>query len=92
ATSASTLQTNNIYILDIQNYTWVTTFDISTTTNSTKPTQSNEEFIETPGTFRNDHIHETHMTTVYTPGPPSEIYARTPIHGVPVTGYDYHSS
>ncbi|KAF0549484.1 galactose oxidase [Gigaspora margarita] len=41
ATSASILYTNNIYILDIQNYTWVTTFNIPTTTNPAKQTQSN---------------------------------------------------
>ncbi|KAF0549487.1 galactose oxidase [Gigaspora margarita] len=41
ANSASILYTNNIYILDIQNYTWVTTFNIPTTTNPPKQTQSN---------------------------------------------------
>ncbi|RIB20755.1 hypothetical protein C2G38_1160863 [Gigaspora rosea] len=30
ATSVSNLYTNNIYILDIHNYTWVTTFNSST--------------------------------------------------------------
>ncbi|KAF0549478.1 galactose oxidase [Gigaspora margarita] len=39
--TSSTLYTNNIYILDIQNYTWVTTFNIPTTTNPAKQTQSN---------------------------------------------------
>ncbi|KAF0428037.1 galactose oxidase [Gigaspora margarita] len=117
ANSASTF-TNNIYILDIQNYTWVTTFNVPTTTNQAKQMQSNsnsstdqannnysylyigigigagvviltavsfiigfviyknrhkEEIIATPGTFKNDQIHETHMSTVYTPGiPPPE--------------------
>ncbi|KAF0538919.1 galactose oxidase [Gigaspora margarita] len=31
ATSATNLYTNNIYILDIKNYTWVTTFNVSKT-------------------------------------------------------------
>ncbi|KAF0426406.1 galactose oxidase [Gigaspora margarita] len=31
ATSATNLYTNNIYILDIQNYTWVTTFNVPIT-------------------------------------------------------------
>ncbi|KAF0549485.1 galactose oxidase [Gigaspora margarita] len=41
ATSATNLYTNNIYILNIQNYTWVTTFNIPSTTNPAKQTQSN---------------------------------------------------
>ncbi|KAF0549489.1 galactose oxidase [Gigaspora margarita] len=41
ASSASILYTNNIYILDIKNYTWVTTFNIPTTTNPARQTQSN---------------------------------------------------
>ncbi|KAF0442580.1 galactose oxidase [Gigaspora margarita] len=41
ASSATNHYTNNIYILDIQNYTWVTTFDLSSTTNPSKQTQSN---------------------------------------------------
>ncbi|KAF0538906.1 hypothetical protein F8M41_007432 [Gigaspora margarita] len=32
ATSASNLYTNNIYILNIHNYTWVATFNVPTTT------------------------------------------------------------
>ncbi|KAF0549456.1 galactose oxidase [Gigaspora margarita] len=40
ATSATNLRTNNIYIIDIQNYTWVTTFNVHTTTNTAKPTQN----------------------------------------------------
>ncbi|KAF0538900.1 galactose oxidase [Gigaspora margarita] len=40
ATSASNLYTNNIYILDIENYTWVTTFSVPTT-NPNKQIQSN---------------------------------------------------
>ncbi|KAF0442575.1 galactose oxidase [Gigaspora margarita] len=41
ATSATNLYTNKIYILDTQNYTWVTTFNIPATTNPAKQTQSN---------------------------------------------------
>ncbi|RIB14805.1 hypothetical protein C2G38_2094800 [Gigaspora rosea] len=122
ATSATDLYTNNIYILDIQNYTWITTFNLPTTTNPAKQTQSNgnsstdqannsspnlyigvgisagvvilavvgffiyknrhkEKFIATPGTSKDDHIRETHMSTVYTPGiPPPETYAQTPMY------------
>ncbi|KAF0538923.1 galactose oxidase [Gigaspora margarita] len=40
AISASNLYTNNIYILDIQNYTWVTTYNIPTTTSQAKQTQN----------------------------------------------------
>ncbi|RIB20762.1 hypothetical protein C2G38_2178463 [Gigaspora rosea] len=109
AISATNLYTNNIYILDIQNYTWVTTFNVPTTTNPPKPTQNNgtsstdqannnssnlyigigigagvvilavvlfiigfciyknrhkEEFIMTPGTSKNGHLRETHMSTL----------------------------
>ncbi|RIB06490.1 hypothetical protein C2G38_2115898 [Gigaspora rosea] len=118
STSASNLHTNNIYILDIQNYTWISTFNIPTTTSQTKQTQSignsptsqiiqannlyvgigigagvvilavvlfiigffiyknrhKETFIATPGTSKDDHIREKHMSTVYTPGiPPPNI-------------------
>ncbi|KAF0442578.1 galactose oxidase [Gigaspora margarita] len=132
ATSTTNLYTNNIYILDIQNYTWVTTFNILTTTNKAKQTPNNgnsstdqannnssnlyvgigigagvvilavvlfitglfiyknrhkENFIATPGTSKDDHIRETHMSTVYTPRiPPPETYAQTPMYGVPVPG------
>ncbi|KAF0538930.1 galactose oxidase [Gigaspora margarita] len=41
ATSATNVYTNKIYILDTQNYTWVTTFNIPTTTNQIKQTQGN---------------------------------------------------
>ncbi|CAG8506665.1 4894_t:CDS:1, partial [Dentiscutata heterogama] len=51
------------------------------------------EFIATPGTFRDDLIHEKHMSMVYTPGiPPPESHARTSMYGVPVLGNNYHSS
>ncbi|KAF0549458.1 galactose oxidase [Gigaspora margarita] len=138
ATSASILYTNNIYILDIQNYTWVTTFNIPTTTKPAKQTQSNgnssadqannsssnlyigigigigvvilaivlfvigffiyknrhkQEIIATPGTSKDDHIRETHISTIYTPGmPPPAKYELTPTYGVPLPGNNYHSS
>ncbi|KAF0549461.1 galactose oxidase [Gigaspora margarita] len=109
ATSTSILHTNNIYILDIQNYTWVTTFNIPTT-NPANPTQSNGnsstdhdssnlyigigiEIIATPGTSKDDHIRETHISTIYTPRmPPPAKYELTPTYGVPVPGNNYHSS
>ncbi|KAF0442577.1 galactose oxidase [Gigaspora margarita] len=126
ATSASTF-TNNIYILDIQNYAWIITFNIPTTTNTVKQTQSignsptsqvsqannqannnssilyvgigigagvvilvvalfvigffiyknRNATIATPGTPKNDHIRDIHMSTVYTHGIPlPETYAR----------------
>ncbi|KAF0549475.1 galactose oxidase [Gigaspora margarita] len=113
ATSPSIIYTNNIYILDIQNYTWVTTFNIPTTTNQAKQTQSNGnsstdqannnssnlyigigiEIIATPGTSKDDHIRETHISTIYTPGiPPPAKYELTPTYGVPVPGNNYHGS
>ncbi|KAF0538918.1 galactose oxidase [Gigaspora margarita] len=94
STSALNLYTNKIYILDIQNYTWVTTFNVPKTqsngNSSTDQTNNNssylyigigagvvilavvlfiigffiyknrhkEEFSATPGTSKNDHIHE----------------------------------
>ncbi|KAF0549465.1 galactose oxidase [Gigaspora margarita] len=136
ATSATNLYTNNIYILDIQNFTWVTTFNIPTpTTNPAKHTQSNgysstdhdssnlhigigigmgvvilavvlfviglfiyknrhkQEIIATPGTSKDDHIRETYISTIYTPGiPPPVKYELAPTYGVPVPGNNYHSS
>ncbi|KAF0538901.1 galactose oxidase [Gigaspora margarita] len=132
ATSASNLYTNDIYILNIQNYTWVAKFNVPTTTippkqppstgnSSTDQANNNftylyigigigagvviltavlliigffiyknrhgEEFIMTSGTSRNDHIRETHMSTVYTTGiPPPETYVQTPLYGVPAPG------
>ncbi|KAF0442582.1 galactose oxidase [Gigaspora margarita] len=138
ATSASILYTNNIYILDTQNYTWVATFNIPTTTNPVNQTQTNvnystdqatnsfsnlyigngigmgvvilavvlfvmgffiyknrhkQEIIATPGTSKDDHIRETQISTIYTPGisPPAK-YELTPTYGVSVPGNNYHSS
>ncbi|KAF0549466.1 galactose oxidase [Gigaspora margarita] len=135
ATTATNLYTNNIYILDIQNYTWVTTFNIPTTTNPAKQTQSSgnssadqannnlyigigigigviilalvlfvigffiyknrhkKEIIATPGTSKDDHIRETHISTVYTPGISlPATYELTPMYGAPVPGNNYHNS
>ncbi|KAF0538928.1 galactose oxidase [Gigaspora margarita] len=136
---SATLYKNYMIIgFDIQNYTWVTTFNIPTTKNPTKQTQSNgnsstdqainnpsnlyigigigmgvvvlavvlfvigffiyknrhkQEIIETPGTPKNDHIRETHISTVYKPGiPPPANYELTPTYGVPVPGNNHHSS
>ncbi|KAF0538908.1 galactose oxidase [Gigaspora margarita] len=125
STSASNLYTNNIYILDIQNYTWVATFPDkptqSTGNSSTDQANNNytylyigigigagvviltavlfiigffiyknrhkEEFIATSGTFRNDHIRETHMSMVYASRiPPPETYVQTPLYGIPMPG------
>ncbi|KAF0538904.1 galactose oxidase [Gigaspora margarita] len=115
-TSVSNLYTNNIYILDIHNYTWVTTFNSSTDKANNNfsylyigigigigvvilivvlfiigffiyKNRHKEKFIATPGTSKNDHIRETHMSTVYTPGiPPPETYVQTPLYGAPAPG------
>ncbi|KAF0386119.1 galactose oxidase [Gigaspora margarita] len=110
ATSTTNLYTNNIYILDIQNYAWVTTIDQANNKFSylyigigigagviilvvvlyiiglfIYKNRHKENFIATPGTSRNDHIRETHMSTVYAPGmPPPETYGQTPLYGVQV--------
>ncbi|RIB20756.1 hypothetical protein C2G38_2178451 [Gigaspora rosea] len=121
ATTASNLYTNNIYILDIQNYTWVTTFNVPTATSTSQISQANnnfsylyigigigagvvilfevlfvigffiyknrhkQEIVAISGTSKDDHIRETHISTVYTPGiPPPETYVQTPLYGVPV--------
>jgi len=137
-TSTTNLYTNNIYILDIQNYTWVTTFNVPTTTNPAKQTQNNgnsssdqannnssnlyigigigagvvilavvlfiigffiyknrhkQEIIATPGTSKDDHIREAHISTNCTPGiPPPAKYELNPMYGVSVPGNNYNNS
>ncbi|KAF0549471.1 galactose oxidase [Gigaspora margarita] len=114
---------NNIYILDIQNYTWVKNNDNPSTVQANNNSSNlyngigigigvvilavvlfviglfihknrhKQEIIATPGTSIDDHIRETHISTIYTPGISSPAkYELTPTYGVPVPGNNYHSS
>ncbi|KAF0458738.1 galactose oxidase [Gigaspora margarita] len=58
STSNTILYTNNIYIIDIQNYTWVTTFNINIPTTTNSPTvQSNSN----SQTRQEDHNSSTYI-------------------------------
>ncbi|KAF0538907.1 galactose oxidase [Gigaspora margarita] len=92
ATSASTY-TSHVYILDIQNYTWVATFNVPTTTNPDKPTQNSDKFSTDQANNNYTYLYigigigADVMSMVYTSGiPPPETYVQTPLYGAPAPG------